>query len=182
MRAIREPTQSDGWKIQGGRMTKTCGVRLCIPNLMRHFLVILPSWVFQPPCYVSSLMSDWGHVVSWVKTKNVNVAKPRRITDGTGLRSCREGQGSVPHMVTGHSLFSFSLPACWKTGIWKQSCSGEKKNIVAWNEAIFRSIVWLHHRLATAPLNSFLLFFLISLSWEIQTPDYDSMPQGPRAF
>ena len=37
-------------------MTKKYGARLCIPNLTRHFFVIVPSWVFQPSCCVSSLM------------------------------------------------------------------------------------------------------------------------------
>ena len=37
-------------------MTKKCGARLCIPNLTRHFFVILPSCVFQPSCCVSSLV------------------------------------------------------------------------------------------------------------------------------
>ena len=52
----RELTQQGGWKTQDGRMTKKCGARLCIPGLARHFFVILPSWVFQPSCSVSSLM------------------------------------------------------------------------------------------------------------------------------
>ena len=32
----RELTQQDGCKTQDGRMTKKCGVRLCIPGLARH--------------------------------------------------------------------------------------------------------------------------------------------------
>ena len=41
--AISELTQQDGWKPQDGRMAKKCRARLCIPNLTRHFFVILPS-------------------------------------------------------------------------------------------------------------------------------------------
>ena len=40
------------------RMTKECGAGLCIPNLTRHFSVILPSWVFQPSCCVSSVLLE----------------------------------------------------------------------------------------------------------------------------
>ena len=50
--AIRELTQQDGW------MTKKCGPRLRIPNLTQHLFVILPSWVFQPSCCVSSLLLE----------------------------------------------------------------------------------------------------------------------------
>ena len=39
----RDLTQQDGWKNQDGRMTNECCARLCIPNLTRHFFVILPS-------------------------------------------------------------------------------------------------------------------------------------------
>ena len=38
-----ELTQQDGWKTQDGRMAKNCRARLCIPDLTRHFFVILPS-------------------------------------------------------------------------------------------------------------------------------------------
>ena len=55
----RELTQQNGWKTQDGRMTKKCGARLCIPGLTRHVFVILPSWVFQPSCCVSSLMGSY---------------------------------------------------------------------------------------------------------------------------
>ena len=54
---IRELTHQDGWKTQDGRMTKKYGARLCIPTLTRHFFVIMPSWVFQPSCCVSSLIT-----------------------------------------------------------------------------------------------------------------------------
>ena len=46
----RDLTQQDGWKTQEGGMTKKCRARLCIPNLTRHFFIVLPSWVFQPSC------------------------------------------------------------------------------------------------------------------------------------
>ena len=36
---------------------KKCSARLCIPNLMRHLFVILPSGVFQPSCCVSNLLN-----------------------------------------------------------------------------------------------------------------------------
>ena len=51
-------TQQDGWKTRDGRMTKKSGARLCIPNLTRHLFVILPSWVFQPSCCISSVLSS----------------------------------------------------------------------------------------------------------------------------
>ena len=50
---IRELTQQDSWRTKDDRMTKKCGARLCMPNFMRHFFVILLSWVFQPSCWVS---------------------------------------------------------------------------------------------------------------------------------
>ena len=57
--AIRELTQQDSWKTQDGRMTKTCGARLCIPYIVtRHFFVILSSWVFQPAWCLSSLLLE----------------------------------------------------------------------------------------------------------------------------
>ena len=56
----RALTQKDGWKTQNGRMSKKCSARLCIPNLTRHFFVILPSWVFQSSCCVSSLLLERG--------------------------------------------------------------------------------------------------------------------------
>ena len=53
-RVNRQLTQQDRWKTQDGRKTKKCRVRLCIPNLTRHFFVILPSRVLQPSCCVKS--------------------------------------------------------------------------------------------------------------------------------
>ena len=41
-----------------GRMTTKYGARLCIANLTWHFFVILSSWVFQPSCWVSSLLLE----------------------------------------------------------------------------------------------------------------------------
>ena len=40
---FRELTQQDGWKTWDATMTKKCRGRPCIPNLTRHFFVILPS-------------------------------------------------------------------------------------------------------------------------------------------
>ena len=59
---IRDLTQKDGWKTQGGRMTKKCRARPGMHSLARHFFVILPSCVFQPPCCVRSLTATHGHV------------------------------------------------------------------------------------------------------------------------
>ena len=53
---FREITQKDDRKTQDGRMTKKCGARQCLPNLTRHFFVILPFWMFQPSCCLSSLL------------------------------------------------------------------------------------------------------------------------------
>lgn len=47
-------------------MTKKCHARLCIPNITRHFFVILPSRVFQPFCCVSSLLiHEYLHALKW---------------------------------------------------------------------------------------------------------------------
>ena len=35
-----------------------CSARLCIPNLTRQLLVILPCWVFQPSCCVNPLLLE----------------------------------------------------------------------------------------------------------------------------
>ena len=43
--------------------------RDCIPNLTRHFFVILPSWVYQPSCCVSSLL----FMIDLDKTENTCV-------------------------------------------------------------------------------------------------------------
>ena len=59
-----ELTQQDGWKTQDGRMAKKCRARLCIPDLTRHVFVILPFWVFQPSCCVSSLLSFKNSITS----------------------------------------------------------------------------------------------------------------------
>ena len=53
----RELTRQDRWNTQDGAMTKKCRVKLRMCSLAPHILVILPSWVFQPSCCVSSLNS-----------------------------------------------------------------------------------------------------------------------------
>ena len=52
----RELTQQDGWNSQDGRTTKKCRVRLGMDSLAPHFLFMLLSRVFQPSCWVSSLI------------------------------------------------------------------------------------------------------------------------------
>ena len=67
IRVIRELTQQDGYNTQDGRMTKKCDARLCIPKLTPYFCVILPSWVFQPSCCVSSLLTKSDDRVAEVR-------------------------------------------------------------------------------------------------------------------
>ena len=57
----RDLRQQDGWKTQDGRMTKKCRTRPEMHCLVRHFFVILPSWVFQPSCCVMSLIDHRWH-------------------------------------------------------------------------------------------------------------------------
>ena len=49
-----ELTQQDGWKTQDGTMMKKCRIRLRMHSLALHFFIILPSWVFQRSCCISS--------------------------------------------------------------------------------------------------------------------------------
>ena len=44
-------------RLKTAKWRKKCGARLCIPNLTRHLFVTLPSWVFQPSCCVSSVLT-----------------------------------------------------------------------------------------------------------------------------
>lgn len=65
------------WKTQDGRMTKKCRARPRMHNLARHFLVILPSLVFQPSsvlryfCILQRTPRNspqvWRHVVMTAK-------------------------------------------------------------------------------------------------------------------
>ena len=68
-RTTTELTEQNGWNTQDGRMAKTCGTRLCIPNFTRHFFVIPPSWVFQLSCCVSSLLLEYGKTFNCVNNK-----------------------------------------------------------------------------------------------------------------
>lgn len=54
----REIKQRDGWNIQRGRMTEKYRVGSGMYSLAPHFFVILPSWVLQSSCCVSSLMTE----------------------------------------------------------------------------------------------------------------------------
>ena len=54
----RKLTQQDGLNTKDGRMMKKCRVRLGMHSLALLFFVILPSWVFQPSCCVSSLLNN----------------------------------------------------------------------------------------------------------------------------
>jgi len=51
-----EFTQQGSWKTQDGRMATKCWVRFGIHSLPWYFFLILPSWIFQPSSYVSSLI------------------------------------------------------------------------------------------------------------------------------
>ena len=57
IRVIRDLTQQDGCKTQDGRMTKKIRARPGMHSLAPHFFVILPFWVLQPSCCVSSLLA-----------------------------------------------------------------------------------------------------------------------------
>ena len=77
-------TQQEGWKTYDDRMTKKCSARLCIPNLSRHCYAILPSWVFQPSCCVSSLIIyTWLFIANYLLNKQFSVVLFDKVTLAT---------------------------------------------------------------------------------------------------
>ena len=63
---------------QDGSMTKRRRVRLGMHSLAPHFFVILPSWVFQLSCCVSSLMAISGGIHLNRSTCGSGFSTPRR--------------------------------------------------------------------------------------------------------
>ena len=55
-RNITDLTQEDGWKTKNGKITKKYRARPGMHSHARYFIVMPPSWVFQPSCCVRSLL------------------------------------------------------------------------------------------------------------------------------